>query len=139
MAETQTPPQLPKMQDARYRPAVDDLITVMLPGERTRARIIALSGATMAVAQIVTFTTSREHHYKKDDHIACRYVIDGFNQTTWEAIDERELDRSTQAYEKSLEEKVKAIEPEPEPVSDAPQINVTRAESDFQRGSHDAA
>ena len=133
MAETLTPSQLPKMRDARYRPEVDDLITVMLPGERTRARIVSLTSETMAIAQIVTFTTSREHHYKKGDHIACRYTRDAFNQTSWEAIDERELDRSTKAYEQRLEEQVKTLEPVPEPVSEAPEINITRAESDYHR------
>ncbi|HEY1806006.1 MAG TPA: hypothetical protein VGG45_16150 [Terracidiphilus sp.] len=108
-----------------YQPKIDDIITVELPDERTRGKIVKVVSPQMVIAQLEHFTTgSKSHPYKKGDFIPCRYQVgQPMNLKGWYAVPQSELDAAEEA-------------PEPEP--DAP-VREATAEDIFGKAEHAAA
>ncbi len=84
------------MDPHEYVPKVGDMATVTLPGEITRGVIERVVSPTKIIVRLAVFTTSKDHNYRREDHVPCRLVRNGFNQLTWEAIPERELREATE-------------------------------------------
>jgi hypothetical protein len=84
------------MQSTEYEPKEDDLITVDLPDERTRGRIVSVISNRSVIARIEQFTTGgKSHNYKRNDLVACRFERDPrMNLNVWRAIPEGELERA---------------------------------------------
>lgn len=90
-----TAAKLPQMSHGRYVPEVGNIITVELPGERTRATIERVISDEAVIAKLQTFTTSKEHDYRKGDLVPCRFTDVGMGATGWLAISERQLDQAS--------------------------------------------
>lgn len=121
--EPRTP--LPPMAGPKYQPQVDDVITVEIPDERTRAVIRQVVSPTTCLAEITQYTTSRSHNFKKGEIVPCRFEPLGFGVPGWRAVSQRELDAATVAVEKKPEPVAEA--PKPRPKRSAPKKTVAKA------------
>jgi len=77
-----------------YQPQIGDMATVNLPGEVTRAEIRKVVSDKAMIAELLTFTTAKDHAYKKGDLVPFRLKKSGLGQIIWEAIPEREIRES---------------------------------------------
>jgi len=76
-----------------YQPRIDDVITLQLPDEMTRARIERLYSKTPGLARLEHYTTnSKSHSYRKGDLVPCRYGRAKMGLNGWTAISEKELE-----------------------------------------------
>lgn len=84
------------MSNHDYVAKVGDMATITLPGEITRGvieRTIGPAGEPpkKIIVRLATFTTSKDHNYRRGDHVPCRLIRNGYSQLAWEAIPESEL------------------------------------------------
>ncbi len=85
---------------SNYMPQVDDVITVELPDERTRAKIVRLVSATAAIAELQSFTTaSKSHNYRKGDLVPCKFGKTPSGLSGWVAVSEAELKKAERPEE----------------------------------------
>lgn len=91
---------LPSMQPGQYNPKIGDHITLALPDELTRAEIIKIVTPETCLAKIIQYTTSKTHHYRKDEVVPCRFEVLSMNQRGWRAVSTRELDDAQAAHKK---------------------------------------
>ena len=119
-------PNLPPMRSSRYLPKVGDTTTIDLPGECTRAEITRVISDEAVIVRLMTYTTSKDHNYKKGDYVACRLVVNDMNKLQWEIISEEELNRASQVKAERIAEKIEAMPPD-EPPPAPPQINLVSA------------
>lgn len=87
-----------------YEPKVGDMATITLPGEITRGEIARVINPKAIIVQLKTFTTSKDHNYRRGDHVPCKLVTGPLNQLIWLAIDERDLKDSAERAEKVAEQ-----------------------------------
>jgi hypothetical protein len=81
------------MRVGHYEPNVDDTITVELPDERTRAKIIGVVSDTAVTVELLTFTTNNKSHpYKKGDKVPAMFVPGPMNRHIWKVISDAELE-----------------------------------------------
>lgn len=97
---TASKPKLPAMSTSHYEPKVGDTITIDMPGERTRATIERVISDEAVIARLQHFTTSREHGYRKDDLVPCRFTTLDMGVPGWRAISETELGSAESAQKK---------------------------------------
>lgn len=98
-----------------YVPKLGDMATITLPGEITRGvieRVYLDSRPMKIIVRLATFTTSKDHNYKRGDHILCQLLVNGFSQLTWEAIPESELRESIER-EKAQAKEASELPPKP--------------------------
>lgn len=120
MADTDPRTDVQRRQDwearnrPQYDPHVDEMVTLNLPDEVTRAKIVKVISPTRIVAKIMQYTTAnKSHNYKKDNYVAAEYRMGDMNLKGWYVISEDALDRMQEA-------RYEAPEPEPEPVVEQP-------------------
>lgn len=101
-----------------YLPQVGDMTTVHLPGEITRAEIRKVTSERTMIAELSSFTTAKDHPYKKGDLVPFRLKKNGLNQQIWEAIPEREITEGVRRVEaeRAAAAEVESDEPEGPPV-----------------------
>lgn len=99
-----------------YAPQIDDTITLELPDERTRARIVRLVSKSAAIAELLSFTTAgKSHNYKKGDMVPCCFRRTPSGLMGWVAINEKELEASKKPEE---------VPPEPELIREATHADI---------------
>jgi hypothetical protein len=105
-----------------YLPREGDKITVTLPAERTRCEIIKVVSDEACIAQLLSFTTAKEHRLTKGDKIACRFELGPMDQPQWVYVPQEQMDaeiaeRNARWAEQNAEPlsdgEPKAVEPEP--------------------------
>jgi len=75
-----------------YVPKEGDFLTLYLPGEMVRAKVLRASSGDSCIAQIESVPMARGHTYKKDDILPARRAKDPFlGSEKWEVVAEREL------------------------------------------------
>lgn len=82
-----------------YTPQIDDTITVNLPDEMTRARIVKLVSKTLGIAELLSFTTSKSHSYRKGSMIPVRFGRGPMGLMGWTAVNEAELEAGAKPEE----------------------------------------
>lgn len=81
---------------SNYEPKVGDIITVLLPDERTRATIEKLISNTAAIVQLNHFVTAtKSHNYRKGDLVPVRYGTQDMGLPGWTAVSDKELAAAT--------------------------------------------
>lgn len=86
-----------------FRPG--ETITIDLPGETTRARIVRVVAPKLVVAELLVYTTSKEHQRKKGDVVACGLEPHPVSRMTrWRALTDAEMEA---ALQRAPEEKSK--------------------------------
>src|SRR5262249_4500177 len=75
-----------------YVPKEGDFLTLYLPGEMVRAKVLRASSGDSCIAQIESVPMARGHTYKREDIVPVRRAIDKFlGHERWEIVAEREL------------------------------------------------
>lgn len=119
---------------SEYTPQIDDVVTVSLPGEVTRARIVKLVSRTAAIVQLIGFTTAtKSHDYRKDDLVPVQYGKTNMNLMGWRAVSEKEL---AQAAKPEEVEEPKHVVPE---ATYADIFGAPQRKADRKKGAHHAA
>lgn len=68
-------------------PTMDQMITVDLPDERTRAKVVKVISDTACLAEIAQYTTAlKSHPYHKGDVVAVQLRKDAMGQQAWIAV-----------------------------------------------------
>lgn len=84
---------------SNYDPRVGDMATINLPGEVTRGEIVKVVTPQSVIVKLTTFTTSKEHNYRRFDHVPCRLKKDFAQRLIWESIPEDEIRASAERAE----------------------------------------
>lgn len=88
-----------------YAPAVDSNLTVRLPGEFMRCKVVKAVDRNRVVIEISGVPVSKLHVYRKGDVTGARRRVE-YGRDVWEALDDRDFlaDRSP----------LDVVEPKPE-------------------------
>lgn len=82
-----------------YMPKIDDVITINLPDELTRGRIDRLVSKTLAIAELMNFTTGKTHGYRKGSMVPVRFARGSMGLPGWTVVSEEELQRDAKPEE----------------------------------------
>ena len=126
MADTDPRTSVQRRQDyeTAHRPAFDpregELITLNLPDEVTRAKIVKVVSPTKIAAEIAQYTTgNKSHSYKKGDFVAAEFKMGAMNLRGWYVIPQSAMDAVQ-------ESRFVVPEPEPEPVVEQPKLKAKK-------------
>ena len=98
----------------QYDPREGDMVTLNLPDEVTRAKIVKVVSPTKIVAEIAQYTTgNKSHNYKKGDFVAAEYRMGAMNLRGWYVIPQSAMDAVQEAR---YEAQAFAEAPEPPPL-----------------------
>lgn len=79
-------------RSGEYKPKEGDFLTLSLPGEMVRCKVMRASSSDSCIVQIDSVPMARGHSYKKEDILPCRRSTDKFlGVEKWEVVSEREL------------------------------------------------
>ena len=59
-----------------YQPNEGEFLTLFLPGEMVRAKVLRASSPDSCIAQIESVPMARGHQYRKEDIVPCRRGVD---------------------------------------------------------------
>lgn len=83
-----------RQKAARYEPKADHIITVRLPGEVVRCKIIDVIDFEHVIGQITHYCVSRDHGFRQGDAVPCRFQPDEMGVRGWSSIPEHEMQAS---------------------------------------------
>lgn len=92
-----------------YKPGEGDFLTLVLPGEMVRAKVLRASSEDSCIVQIESVPMARGHTYKKEDIVPARRGVDKLlGSERWEIVSERELQmaEATARFERAEIERV---------------------------------
>ena len=116
-------------QRGRYKPAVNQEITVDLPGERVRARIKGVVNDDACVCVILSTPIAKTPHGVAKDDTVCIRRTEGLGGTEcWTMITEREMQQREQVARFEEAERAKAVKAEKKRVAKIHNDDITAQE-----------
>lgn len=116
---------------SNYDPRVGDMATINLPGEVTRGEIVKVVTPQKIIVKLSTFTTSKDHSYRRFDHVPCQLKKDFAGRLVWEGIPESEIRESAER-----EERKRAAAEVPVPVPETGLAQVKAPDDGFVLGEN---
>jgi hypothetical protein len=112
----------PQFRNTHYEPKLGDVVTVLLPDERTRATIEKLVSDTACIVRLNHFVTAtKSHNYRKGDLVPCRYGVQDMGLPGWTAVSAKELEEATPPPDEPADEEgTPDVMPEPSIVAVPP-------------------
>lgn len=81
-------PRAPRVA-GRYQPSVGSFLTVRLPGELMRCKVLQVADEHRVLIEIDGVPMSKSHQYRTGDRTGARRRIE-YGREIWEALDDRD-------------------------------------------------